>query len=218
MSTFSHTAGRVAAMVPRPVSGEDVHIDLAEFLKMQTHSLRTITTMIFGGALAFAALGAHAASVYKCRNADGAIAFQDHACAAGAVESEVEIAPPPPVAPSPDYGREMRDPRRSVRAASSHATTHERRETVSYECRAANGELFYRHGACPGRITTDSGSGKHGRGGASSTFAVTSEALPRGEVCRRIAAAGSIGRAGHVRDESVSTYDRNLGRDPCRYY
>jgi hypothetical protein len=47
---------------------------------------------------------------------------------------------------------------------------------------------------------------------------VRSQALPRGEVCRRIAAAGSIGRAGHARDESVSTYDRNLGRDPCRYY
>ena len=46
----------------------------------------------------------------------------------------------------------------------------------------------------------------------------TSAPLPRGEACRRMAAAGSIGRAGHARDESVSTYDRNLGRDPCRYY
>jgi len=37
-------------------------------------------------------------------------------------------------------------------------------------------------------------------------------------VCRRLARAGSIGRAGHERDEIVSTYDRNLGRDPCRRY
>jgi hypothetical protein len=186
---------------------------------MQTNPLRTIMTAVLGGALAFAALGAHAASVYKCRSADGAIAFQDRACPAGAAGSEVEIAPPPPVAPSPDHGRGTREARRSTHATTSpHATTRERREAVSYECRAANGELFYRHGACPGRIAADSAPGKRGRGAASSSFAVTSQALPRGEVCRRLAAAGSIGRAGHARDESVSTYDRNLGRDPCRYY
>jgi hypothetical protein len=194
-------------------------IDLAEFPGMATNRSRTLTTALLGSFLAFAALGAHAASVYECRGADGAIAFQDHACAAGFAESKVEIAPPPPAAPSPDYGRDAREARRSAHA-SSHASApaRARREAVSYECRAANGELFYRHGACPGRITAEATGGKRGRSGASSAFAVTSVALPRGEVCRRIAAAGSIGRAGHARDESVSTYERNLGRDPCRYY
>ena len=191
---------------------------------MQTKSSQPALTAILGVLLACAALGAsarvaHAESVYKCRNADGTIAFQDRACVAGAAESQVEIAPAPPPAPSPDYGRDTRDARRSAHtASSSRSPTRERREVVSYECRAANGELFYRHGACPGRITADAGTGKRGRGSASTAFAVTSEALPRGEVCRRMAAAGSIGRAGHARDESVSTYDRNLGRDPCRYY
>ena len=191
---------------------------------MPTNVSQPALTAILGTLLACAALFAsapiaHAESVYKCRGADGRIAFQDHACAAGAAESQVEIAPPPPVAPSPDYGRGADAPRRSAHAAASpHASTRERREAVSYECRAANGERFYRHGTCPAHITTDAGSGKRGRGGASATVAVTSEALPRGEACRRMAAAGSIGRAGHARDESVSTYDRNLGRDPCRYY
>jgi hypothetical protein len=184
---------------------------------MATNPSRTITTALFGGFLAVAALGAQAASVYKCRGAGGAIAFQDHACAAGTVGSEVEIAPPPPVAPSPEYGRIAHASRSAHAATSSRAAARERREVVSYECVAANGERFYRHGSCPGRITAEAGAGKRGRGAASS-FAVTSEALPRSEVCRRIAAAGSIGRAGHARDESVSTYDRNLGRDPCRYY
>ena len=50
---------------------------------MATNPSRTITTALFGVFLAVAALGAQAASVYKCRGADGAIAFQDHACAAG---------------------------------------------------------------------------------------------------------------------------------------
>lgn len=185
---------------------------------MQTNPSRPAMPAILCALLACAALGAsarvvHAESVYKCRNADGAIAYQDHACATGAAESQPEIAAPPPVAPSPDYGRDTRDVRRPVHAAQA---TRERHEAVSYECRAANGELFYRHGACPGRITADAGAGKRGRG-TSTTYAVTSEALPRDEVCRRLAAAGSIGRAGHARDESVSTYDRNLGRDPCRY-
>ena len=190
---------------------------------MSTNPSRTIVLVVIASVLAFATLGAHAASVYKCRGADGAIAFQDHACAAGSAESEVEIAPPPPVSPSPDYGRDThgrdtRDARRTAHtAATSHATTHARQENVSYECRAANGELFYRHGTCPGKITAEAASGKHGRS-ASTAFAVTSEAMPRSEACRRIAAAGSIGRAGHERDQSVSTYDRNLGRDPCRYY
>jgi hypothetical protein len=186
---------------------------------MQTNRFTAILGMLCAGAALFAAVHiAHAESVYKCRAADGVVAYQDHACARNAAESSIEIAPPPPVAPSPDYGRDAHESRRSPRAAaSSRAATHDRREAVSYECRAANGELFYRHGGCPGRITADAGSGKRGRGGASSTYAVTSEALPRGEVCRRIAAAGSIGRAGRARDESISTYDRNLGRDPCRY-
>lgn len=191
---------------------------------MQTNPMPPALTAILGVLFACAAFCAsaravHAESVYKCRNADGAIAFQDHACTAGAAESQVEIVPSPPPAPSPDYGRDTRDARRSAHAAAaSRTSTRERHEVVSYECRAADGELFYRHGACPGRITADGGSGKRGRGSASATFAVTSEALPRGEACRRMAAAGSIGRAGHARDESVSTYDRNLGRDPCRYY
>lgn len=195
-------------------------VDLAEFFLMQTNPSQPVMTAILGALLACATLGAaraaHAESVHKCRNADGTIAFQDHACTAGAAESEISIAPPPPLAPSPDYGRDTRDAHRAV--ASPRASVRERHEAISYECRAANGELFYRHGACPGRIAAEStGSGKRGRGGASGTFAVTSQALPRSEVCRRIAAAGSIGRAGHARDESVSTYDRNLGRDPCRY-
>jgi uncharacterized protein DUF4124 len=192
---------------------------------MQTNpshqAVTAILGMLFAGAALFAASRiAHAESVYKCRAADGAIAYQDRACASSAAESHVEIAAAPPVAPSPDYGRDTHEARRTMHGAASprvaalpRATTHERRESVSYECRAGNGELFYRHGGCPGRITADAGSGKRGRGSASSTYAVTSQALPRG----RIAAAGSIGRAGHARDESVSTYDRNLGRDPCRY-
>jgi len=164
---------------------------------------------------------ANAESVYKCVGADGAVAYQDHACAGRQAESHVQIAPPPPPSASPDYGPASREsaPAYPHASASTHAVR-ERREIVSYECRAANGEVFYRHGSCPRQIMAD-GAGTTSRkrsGSGSSSVSVTAEALPRGEVCRRMASAGSIGRAGHERDENVSTYDRNLGRDPCRYF
>jgi len=168
------------------------------------------------------ARAAFAESVYKCVGADHAVAYQDHACAGTQAESRVEIAAAPPPSPSPDYGRASHDGSRGfVRtSASARAGIRDRREIVSYECRTANGEVFYRHGACPHQITADvAGTTSRKRsGGGSSSFSVTAEALPRGEVCRRMALAGSIGRAGHERDENVSTYDRNLGRDPCRYF
>jgi hypothetical protein len=92
-------------------------------------------------------------------------------------------------------------------------------DPVSYECRADNGEVFYRHGACPRTIATAGAASRHGaRAGEARTAAVTAVPLPRGEACRRIAAAGSIGRAGRARDERVSTYERNAGRDPCRRF
>jgi len=39
---------------------------------------------------------AHAGDVYKCTNASGAVAFQDHACAQGANETTIHLPPPPP--------------------------------------------------------------------------------------------------------------------------
>jgi hypothetical protein len=164
---------------------------------------------------------AHADSVYKCRSTDGLVAFQDRPCTGTQSESQVEILPPPPVAPSPDYGRTSResDSGRTHATSKTHGQAMDRREPVSYECHAANGDVFYRHGVCPKQNTADSSSAKARKrsGSATQTFAVSAEALPRSEACRRMANAGSIGRSGHERDDRVSTYDRNLGRDPCRY-
>lgn len=182
-----------------------------------------LAVAIAGLALAAYARTAHAESVYKCRAADGAIAFQDRPCADARTESVVEIEPPPPLSPSPDYGRASREERGADtrRASSARAGAKPSHDMVSYACHAADGELFYRHGACPKQITAQGGSGggPRGRSGkATQTVGVSAEALPRAEVCRRLASAGSIGRAGHELDESVSTYDKNLGRDPCRYF
>ena len=141
---------------------------------------------------------AHAESVYKCRSADNMIAFQDHPCLGTEAESRVEMQPAPPVTASPDYGRASQDedaphahalPRVRGRSA-------DRREPMSYECRAANGDVFYRHGSCPKQIT-DGGASTKGRarlGNTASTFAVSGQALPRSEACRRMADTGRSDR------------------------
>jgi len=192
------------------------------------HTTRNARRLFSLGFLAIAASmcgAAHAESVFKCRGSDGLVAYQDHACARNAVETQVELEPAPPVAEPNDAPepRADRTPRKGTRTQGAHAhgaTT--KAEVVSYECRADNGELFYRHGACPKQISaagTQSGASPRRKAASGAqTYTVTAQALDRGEVCRRLARAGSIGRAGHERDETVSTYDRNLGRDPCRRY
>ena len=47
-----------------------------------------------------AACGVHAEEVYKCTNSHGAIAYQDHACAAGDTETVVPIEPAPTRTPT----------------------------------------------------------------------------------------------------------------------
>jgi hypothetical protein len=173
---------------------------------------RAVPALLLAGA-AFA----HAGGVYRCRDAGGHLAFQDRPCAAGQEQREVAIAPAPPASPSPDYGLSPPRPAPGARtgrggrtAARQDAGT--RARARSWECRAADGAVFYRHGGCPHAIAGRAA--RSGRGAGS--VPVTAIALPRDEACRRMAAAGSVGRAGREHDERVSTYDRNAGRDPCR--
>ncbi|MEO6689750.1 MAG: hypothetical protein ABIS07_05730 [Dokdonella sp.] len=163
-----------------------------------------------------------AASVYKCRDASGNDAYQDHACANTELETQIEIATAPMPLPSPEYGA-ARHARTSARHESSRITSrHGRADThdvVSYECRAANGDVFYRHSGCPKSIKTNGsaqGRGNSKKQGADSV-AVSAVPMTRSEACRRQAASG-LGRSGHEHDDQVSTYDRNAGRDPCRHF
>lgn len=168
------------------------------------------------------AFGLRAQPVYKCTGADGAIAYQDKACGAQQQEREFEIAPAPPVQPSPHYAL-AHD---AAPTQMSHATRAGGRrrlwaqdEEKSFECRASNGDVFYRHTACPHSIKAPvSGNGHKspsGSGGAAS-LPVSSRPVSRSEACAQMRRAGAVGRNGHEHDEDVSTYERNLGHDPCR--
>ena len=160
------------------------------------------------------AFGARAGSVYKCVDASGAITFQDQICAAAQAQDEVEIAPAPAYAPSPKYAVEARSSRADARPARFEARSSHR--DTAYECRASDGRVFYRLGACPRSLAPEGGSAGRGKGrGAGASVSVSGHLVPREDACAQMRRAGSIGRGGHEFDEQISTYDKNLGRDPC---
>lgn len=164
-----------------------------------------------------------AATIYECRDSAGHLAYQDHGCTADERQTAIAIAAsaaPPATEIAPTRGTAVRTHAKAAtpsRGSPRRAAARER-EAMSYECRADDGAVFYRHGACPHSIrSVASAANRRGsRADASRTASVSAVPLSRKEVCRRIASAGSIGRAGREHDERVSTYERNAGRDPCR--
>lgn len=162
-----------------------------------------------------------AQKVYRCAVAAGPASYQDRPCADPRRQRVIELATPPPAtsptvqaaSPAP---RTAAAPRKSKRGVAARGGG--RRDAVmSWECRAANGEVFYRHSTCPASIP---GNAPARRGGRSPATGVRVHAtpLPRRDACRRIHASAASARAGRVRDETVTTYERNLGRDPCRRF
>ena len=128
--------------------------------------------------------GVRAESVYKCTDDADHIIYQGQPCAESQHEREIAIAPAPPVARSPEYavheerpahaGQTSRPPRRSP--------AHD--ETVSYECRVSDGEVFYRHSPCPHSLRGESkshGAKSAGGSGANHSLTVSSRAVAREE-------------------------------------
>lgn len=158
---------------------------------------------------------AHAQTVYACRR-DGVAVFQDRPCGEGQVVRT--LVPPPAGASAPGIaemvaayeGRAARA-RGGVRTRPRAAA---RAEPQSHRCTVADGSVFYRHAACPARIAP-TGSAARGKG-KDAALAVSDEPIARATACREMARAGALTRRGHEQDVHVDTYDRNLGRDPCR--
>jgi hypothetical protein len=174
---------------------------------------------VAGLCLLGAAAGVRAEVAYKCIDAQGAISYQDTACI-GQRQSEIAITPSLRAAPvpTPHYAVERaatRRPERSVRVPREHAA----RESA-FECRVSDGRIFYRLAGCPhslaGEVSSTSAHRKGGTHGNSGPASVAARRIPREDACREIHRAGAIGRDGHEFDEHVSTYERNLGHDPCK--
>ena len=179
---------------------------------------------------------AHAASVYRCTDTHGHLAYQDTPCAAQARQRKLELQPLPTIGDPAEVASRRRMSASSIPASSrktrgasrkhsSARAAHDKPET-SWECRAADGEVFYRHSRCPGSVPGDGtvrndyvgkkkSSRTRSRQGAWGRVPVHGKKITRAEACRRIHSAAAAGRDGHARDESVSTYDHLMGRDPC---
>ena len=161
-----------------------------------------------------AAFEAGAENAFKCTDGQGNITYQQVTCPAGQAQRHFEFAPAPKIAPMPVAAAAKPKPPRAVRRAPLRADDE---APTSYECRVANGEVFYQHAPCPATVPGEHAPKRRGkRGDSPAALSVSGRALPRREACRRIHAAGAVTRAGHARDEEVSTYEKNVGRDPCR--
>ena len=154
------------------------------------------------------------ATVYRCAQADGRVAYQDHPCAHGAEEStvrmpDVPVVEPPP-APSVAATLET-DSKPKVDAAPMFHPPPPPRAATAWRCVADNGEVFYRHDRCPGSIPVIFAD-VYGFP-ASGTVFVDAYEIPRTEACAAIKSAGHFGAD---RDQRAQPYDKLTGRDLCK--
>lgn len=184
---------------------------------------------------------ANAGAIYKCMDAGGGVAFQATACDAGATQTTVQVrgqplidadAPAWPAARSAGASKSRKLSGGSRRRGRVHRASLRKQaaQATSWECRAADGEVFYRHSRCPHSVPGDGvmrsggayairhGKGKRGGRDAWSPLSVHARKVPRSEACRRINAVAAVERDGSARDERASVYEHDLGRDPCAGY
>jgi hypothetical protein len=198
-------------------------------IRVVSHVARRRKLTLLSPLLLAVAVTAHAASVYRCAGAHGQVAFQDTPCTAQARQRKLDVKPQPLIGTPGEHAARVAAMPRNRSAARSRKktgrTTHAK-PAMSWECRADDGEVFYRHARCPGSVPGDgtvrsgyaeklSHSRTRSRQGAWGRVPVHGTKISRAEACRRIHSAGAAGRDGHARDENVSTYDHLMGRDPC---
>jgi hypothetical protein len=203
-------------------------------LRWKTRRIRPVSCMLLALLLLAIAARADATPIYRCIDAHGHPAYQDIPCARHTRQSKFDlhrlptIGDPAEVAASRARLHSVRD-RHAVRHAGRPHRARRRvraKTRMSWECRADDGEVFYRHSRCPGSVAGDgvvrgryaesmSTRYPRSRHDAWSRVRVHGVRIPRAVACRRIHAAGAAGRDGHQRDATVSTYDHLMGRDPC---
>lgn len=178
---------------------------------MPTHRTLRLHEWLALLAMMFVAAGVRAESVYKCVGGD-VVAYQSKPCAEVSRATVIELDPAPAFVPSPRYAVSKPHPELATKRT-MHAEHKVAKE--AFECRGSDGTVFYRLGHCPRSV---GGDGKKDRRGADAakSVAVSGHAVSRDEACTEMRRAGAIGRKGHEFDEIISTYDRNIGNDPCK--
>lgn len=182
------------------------------------------------GLLLIVSAGAHAATVYQCQDAAGHAAFQDTPCVGSAHQTRENVVGQPLIDPSAPHALTMdaHPPRAAARRVTRTVRQHEK-PAMAWECRAADGEVFYRHTRCPGSVPGDgvvrdrynaatTRPSSRRRRTAWSPVRVHGVKVTRAEACAAINGVAAGGRDGHERDANVSVYAHLMGRDPCAGY
>jgi hypothetical protein len=160
-------------------------------------------------AMAFAA--AERIVVHRCLGADDIPRYQDKPCLDGDYEQRREISNRPSTAPP-------------IMPATSGAKTPEwveqaqpppPPELTSWRCDVENGEVYYRHDACPSFLIDPIG--LRDRNGAAwggmQHLRVSGTPVSRRQACNEI---NDGVRFGAGRDQRASPYEKLSGRDLCR--
>lgn len=182
------------------------------------------------GLLLIVAASAHAATVYRCRDASGHTSFQGTPCTNPAQQTRQDVAGQPlidPAAPRTTAADTL-PPRATARRMPRAVRKHDKPAT-SWECRAADGEVFYRHTRCPSSVPGDGvvrdnyeseapRLSSRRRHTAWSPIRVHGVKVTRADACANINGVAASGRDGHERDANVSVYAHLMGRDPCAGY
>lgn len=176
------------------------------------HRFRAVKAII-AAILLCTSLSLQAQTIHKCTNAGGQIAFQQTPCAPTQRSTVVEIVPHAGVAVTPNETPKAAKPRAAM--TTSRRATKAPVPVYSFECRSRSGAVFYRHAACPATVPMTGAPRKVGSRSRDETESVSARRVPRVEACRGLR---SVARHGREHDEVISTYERNLGRDPCRRY
>lgn len=187
------------------------------------------TQIICAVALWMMAAGAHAATVYRCTDHAGHVAYQDNPCAVPTQQHAIDLSPQPLIGDTTAHTHAVTAPprqRTSTRSRPRRAHAGRAKPAMAWACHAADGEVFYRFARCPGSVAGDgvvrndyaqSRLTLHARGreNAWSRVQVHGVRVTRAEACQRIHAVAASSRDGYLRDADVSTYDHLMGRDPC---
>lgn len=169
----------------------------------------------------------------RCIDPMGQISFHQTACPPGTrqdgtVKLQVSFEPPAPAPPSPAPKAKPVRPPRPAQPIGPNCTQ------LAFKCTSANGEVAYRHDACPRFITVTNSvpvlaGPVIGIPGAISTqrqygytllqqsYPVISERVCRDQACEVLNERRRKGQQNpSLKDQQFDTYERNAGRDPCR--
>lgn len=165
---------------------------------------------------------ANGSGVYKCVDAKGAITFQQIACSPGVRGVQVKLRSEPPVPPSAlpsgafaSSGAALPSftPTRANVDPPFAPSSPDSARARGFECRTAAGVTFYRVDECPRSLVVGStpaySAGGQLHGGVPINMPVTSREISNSEACNK------MGRQ-PMRYDTVSSYDRRNGKDPCR--